>query len=547
MFIKPKKLIVIFVLLAITIALIGYFLINKKIEPAYLTAEVIRGEIGEEVLATGQIKRGEEIELGFKTGGAIAGIYVDVGQIVEVNQLLAEIETSQLAIQVQEARASLTYVQAELDKLLAGATDEEIAVQQALVESAQTGLNNAQKSLANVRATAEENLKTAYEDALSALDDAYLGINDTLNAVSSIQRTYFTSNDQQSLAVKEEKQTIEGAILKVSPYLSTAKQTLANKDIDVSLAEMQNALKTIFASLTAVREICETGIYRSSVSAANKTLLDNQRAYTNADIADILGSQQGISSANLTNQSNIDTAEGTVFSAEKTLDKVKKDLVLILAEPRSENIILAQAKVSQAEANVNLLLGQISQAKIFAPVSGQIARIGKEVGEIVQGSVSGGVISLIPLQPFVIEIDIAETDIGKVEINNECEIALDAFPEKTLSGRVIQIDPAETIIQGVVYYQVKISFESGGIDEEKIKPGMTAEVVILTALNQDALFIPQRAVSEKDGLKTVKVIRERQIETVEVQTGIRSGEGMVEILSGLREGDEIITFENGKK
>ena len=545
MFRINKKLGIIIALTLIGGGFTGYRLLNKNGESAYVTAKVVKGEIREEVLATGQVKRGEEIGLGFKTGGTIIDIYVGLGQMVESNQALAKIDTVQLEIQAQEARANLNYARAELDKLLAGATSEEIAVKQALVKSAQTNFANAQENLIDVKAIAEENLKAAYEDALNVLDDADLKINNSFNVVDLIQRYYFTYHDQESSKVKEEKSNIQTATLKTASFLAVAKASSKNQDIDMALSEMKSALKIIFNALSVIRDSCESSSYRSAVSAADKASLDGEKAYINGALADIIGSQQDISSTNLSNQSNINTAEGGVSSAKDDLDKAEKDFALISAKPRNEDLVLYQARVGQAEANVNLLLNQINQAKIFAPVSGQIIRIEKEIGETVQASSISPVISLIPVQPFEVEIDIAETDIGKVDVGNECKIVLDAFPEKTLSGRVVEIDPAETIIQGVVYYQVRVSFEDG-IGEERIKPGMTAEVIILTAFSQDALIIPQRAVAEKNGFKTVRVIMGEQIQAIEVKTGIRSSEGTIEIISGLQEGDEMITFENEK-
>ena len=66
---------------------------------------------------------------------------------------------------------------------------------------------------------------------------------------------------------------------------------------------------------------------------------------------------------------------------------------------------------------------------------------------------------MLPQSPFQVAVDIYEEDIVKVKIGNPVDIKLTAFPDKIFKGKVIAIDPAEKIIEGVVYYEVTIDFE----------------------------------------------------------------------------------------
>ena len=153
--------------------------------------------------------------------------------------------------------------------------------------------------------------------------------------------------------------------------------------------------------------------------------------------------------------------------------------------------------------------------------------------------VADPVISLLCVGKFQIEVDIPEADIAKVKLQDPVEISLDAFPDEIFTGKVIKIDPAETIIQGVVYYKVTVGFDK---TDKRIKSGMTAEVEIITKQKENVLLIPQRAVLIKNGKEMVRVLDEGEIKEVEVKTGIRGEEGKIEILSGLKEGDKVITF-----
>jgi len=172
-------------------------------------------------------------------------------------------------------------------------------------------------------------------------------------------------------------------------------------------------------------------------------------------------------------------------------------------------------------------------------VAGQITKKNKKIGEQVQASSSDSVFSLLPQEPFQIEVDIPEVDISNVELGNPCRITIDAFPEIEFEGEVIEIEPAETVISGVVYYKIKVNFD---LEFEGVKPGMTANVVIITDSKENALIIPQRAITEKEGKRFVKVPFEKSFKEIEIEIGIKGTRGEIEVVSGLEQGDEIITF-----
>lgn len=146
---------------------------------------VSRGNISQEVSESGVVKKGEEINLSFKNTDKIEKIYVGVGDKVKSGQILAKLETTQSEIELRESQAALEVAQAQLNKLLAGATSEEIKV-------AETEVKNNEISLE----ISKENLNQAYGDALNILDDTYLKIYNAFNTVVTIQRNYFNSNYQ---------------------------------------------------------------------------------------------------------------------------------------------------------------------------------------------------------------------------------------------------------------------------------------------------------------------------------------------------------------
>jgi len=512
---------------------------SKPKEPSFSIVKAYIGNISEEVSETGKVTKGETINVSFKGAGRIENIYVQTGENVAQGDVLARLEKSQLEIQLQEAQANLSLYQAQLDKLLTGATAEQIQVSQTAVSNKEVSLKNAQQSLINIKAQTEEDLNADYEDALNTLNDAFVKADNAYNAISLIQRTYFTKNDQEGLTVQEKEEDARIAVDQIENYASSAQNNPQQSNIDLAILRIKDNLLIISNALTLVRENCESINYRNAVASADKTSLDNHRSYINTAQNSVTASSQAIASIKLTNKIAIDQAEAAVLVAQGQFKAAQDDFSFLTAQPRSEDIDFNQAQVNQARAKVALLEKQISDSALKSPINGQIAKIQKEVGEQVQSPSADFVFSIIPQAPFQIEVDIPEVDIGKIAIDNKCQINLDAFPEQKFSGQVIEIDPAETIIGGVVYYKIKVSINE---DDSKIKSGMTANVIVVSASKTNVLIIPQRAVTEKNDKQWVKILDSKNPKEIEIQTGLKGNKGDVEVISGLNEGQEVITF-----
>ncbi len=163
-----------------------------------------------------------------------------------------------------------------------------------------------------------------------------------------------------------------------------------------------------------------------------------------------------------------------------------------------------------------------------------IAKVNKKVGELV--SSTDVVINFISPH-FEIDVDIPETDVAKLKLNDAVVITLDAFGDDVkFSGKVASIEPASTEIQDVVYYKVKMTLDD---TDKAIKSGMTANVTVSTASRENALYIPSRSVRTNDE-KYVRVLVGDEVKDTPVKLGLKADDGKIEVLSGLQEGDEVI-------
>jgi len=147
---------------------------------------------------------------------------------------------------------------------------------------------------------------------------------------------------------------------------------------------------------------------------------------------------------------------------------------------------------------------------------------------------------MIGLSTMQIEVDVPESDITKLAVGDQVAITLDAFSsDDKFLGTVTFIDPAATNIDGVVYYTTKVSFNE---KDDRIKSGMTADLTISTDSKEGVLVVPSRAVIYREGKKYVQTYQNSILNEVEVTTGLRGDGGLTEIIGGLEEGIDVVTF-----
>ncbi len=221
-------------------------------------------------------------------------------------------------------------------------------------------------------------------------------------------------------------------------------------------------------------------------------------------------------------------------SQEYRLESRKKNTIADYND--AYDIKTLETIVDQARADIEIQRLSIAEMILVAPVDGVIVAVNNEIGEIV--GQESAVISMISGESLRINVDVPETTIANIEIGQAVKITLDAFEDSTeWSGSVVKIDSAETIKGGAVYYETTVSFDAKDL---RIKPGMTANVWIKTATSKDVLLIPVSAVRKKDGKKIVQVLRDTAVVEKEVSVGLKNNAGMIEIISGLSLGEQVI-------
>ncbi len=570
--------------LGLLILLVGggvYAFLRPQKEIHYITAQIKRQKLVQTVSVTGTVKGASEIDLNFESPGVIKKILVKKGDKVKAGQLLAELRATTERSAVAEARANVAAARAQLNKLLAGATPEELQVARERVKNAEITYNNKVKELENLRnklAADEKNyydrVDSAKTDLADAKNNAVVTVkNELFDGKSALNRVNnILTNDDAKYTLSAQNSSLlpqaKDSHKQAEAMIATAQSLTDQAEISNSYTDTIAALDSALDALTKVADALSmtysvlantpaSSRYTQSEIDIDKANIKNDQATVSASISALQSSKTALTAAqsSLLNAENalaaflankdsqLQAAEGAVESAQGAWQLAQAELKLKEAKARPEDIALQKARVAQAEAALARAQARLEQMIIYAPTDGTITKVHYEEGEKVELGMP--VISMIGESGLEIEVDVPEADITKVKVGDQAVITLDAYGDDVkFKGVVVFIDPAETVIQDVVYYKVKVSLVD--IENYEIKPGMTANVDIITAEKDNVLVVPARAVKQ-NGVKYVEVLKNGQPQKREVQIGLKGDGGVIEVVSGLSEGEEVITFVNNKK
>lgn len=526
----------IFIILAAAVVGVVIFDWLRPKAAEYKTETARQGAIVEEVSETGSVKKGEAINLNFKTAGVISSIDVGKGDFVAAGRILAQLDDRQLQVQMAQARANLDLYKLQLEKIKRGASAEDINIIQSQAQSAQVARENAQKSLADARINADQKLNSANKTAADALSAAYIRAYNGYNFIDLLQRTYFAPQDDDSISVFETAQKISLAVLRLKQSADIAQAGGKDGGLDGVFANAKISLVEVESRLRFARGMCEKSPWRDSVSQTYKDSLDLHIGNMVAAQAAFNSAVEAIALQKAVNDLSINSAAGAADAALAAQKTAAGQLNKIEAAARAEDVGILEAQAAQARAQVALLELQIADSKLIAPADGQVSEINGAAGETVSPLAAAPLMVFLPADPYEVELDIYEEEAVKLSVGDPARISVVALGDEIFSGKVVFIAPAGRIINGVVYYRARIAFDG---DSERMKPDMTADVEIVTAQKDNVLLVSESALRRKDGGWYARVVENGVLREVAVQAGIRA-KGLVEIISGLAEGDQVI-------
>lgn len=223
-----------------------------------------------------------------------------------------------------------------------------------------------------------------------------------------------------------------------------------------------------------------------------------------------------------------------VMQAELQVAQAEANLATLLSSPSAEDLAVAEAQVAQARVGVETAMNSLNRAVLRAPFAGEVSSIDVHPGDTVAPGTP--VATLIEPRSYHIVVTIDESEIGQIAVGQEAAVALDAYPEETLQGRIARVELVGTLTQGIVTYDVTVEMEPTDLD---IRPMMTAAVDIVVDRKEAVLLVPSRALRRDGQGRYVEELRNGVPARVPVVTGLSSAQ-YTEVLDGLEEGQEII-------
>ena len=476
---------------------------GNETEPVRVT----RGTIIQEVTVTGKTKAIASVDLAFERGGRIARVNYGISASVGAGEAIAVLDQSELAAETLQAEADVAAKDAALAEAKRGTRLEEINISQVKADNARAA-----------RSDAVTNLRDRIADAYTKSDDAVRVKGDQFfsNPRSANPELTFVTDGTTEHALETGRLAIEKTLTDWSALIMDIPEPAIP---DVSRKSRTN-LNTVKAFLNTAALALTSLTANTQVS---QTTLDGWRS-------DISTARTNVNTA----LSNLTAADEKLRTAESNLAVAENELALARAGSTPETIAAKEAELERARATVLLNRAQLERTVLRAPFAGLITRQDAKAGEIVGANIT--LVSLISKEGLEIEANVPEVDIGKVQVGNPATIALDALAGEKFTGKVIVVEPGETIVDGVVNYKVRIILNER---DARLKSGLTADLRIETLRKPGVLVLPQYAVRETaDGA----FVRKRENNTVVERTvvlGARGQDGNVEIVSGIAEGDVI--------
>lgn len=199
---------------------------------------------------------------------------------------------------------------------------------------------------------------------------------------------------------------------------------------------------------------------------------------------------------------------------------------------QSEVIKQAQSALSQAA----LSLKKYSNT-IIAPTSGTLSGFTLQEGQLFTGGESVKVANIYTGAKPSLTVNLTEIDVLKIKPGLKANITLDSQTDQSFTGKVVSVDKAGTQTSGVSVYPVSIVFD---LTADSVLPNMAATANIILDLSPNTLSVPTSAITTSNNQSTVRVLENGQPKEVIVTLGL-SNDSSTEILTGLNEGDQVIT------
>jgi HlyD family secretion protein len=563
----------------LAIMVVGFIFAPNAEETRIETVKAEVADLVDEVSVTGSVKPIKEADLAFEVSGKVNAVkvvenqFVDAGAVLfelDRNNFFAQAQTSRAQVEIEQARvmqyeAQVTSEKARLADLKTGAKPAEISLKETQVTNLEMKLENAELDYQIAKETAESDLQLAYINLQSGVQEAFNTAYNSLLELTDMQLESFYNSSMETFGLEINKAKAAEVLIgannagkwssrAISQSNGGVKQTLSKVTTIKNNSTLDSLAQDVITGLNYLLNAYNSLELDSAEFNKHSATISTQKTAINSSVKSLTTLQNAIVAQVNNNKSSVLTKEIALNNAANNLSEGNSNLNLsrssasVKAIEAQESVVnqsraslkAQKASLKAAQGRLNEVYAELNKRVLRAPYSGVVTNIDVELGEI---ALSNNIVAkLLGEGAYEIKADIPETDLSKVKIGNKAILDLDAYSNEVLNATVTNINEAAELVDGVPVYEITLRFDK---DYDFVKSGMTANIDILVDESDGVISVPIRAV--EDG--KIRILLENGIvELRSVETGLRSSDGLLEILSGVNPGEEVVIFmEDDKK
>ncbi|MFA6338992.1 MAG: efflux RND transporter periplasmic adaptor subunit [Candidatus Paceibacterota bacterium] len=522
-------------------------------ETRYVLDTVKKGTIISSVTGSGQVSASNTVELKSKASGDVVYLANLEGQSVKSGTLIARLDTTSADKTVRDAQANLDSAKLSLEKTKQPADTLSLL-------QAQNAITNAEQS----KKQAQDDLNKAYDDAFTAISNAFLDLPTVITGVQSVLYDNDYSSSQSNISYYND--LVQSWDTNVSNYRDNAASTYqtARTAYDKNFldykstsryADTQTIEKLLNETYATTKSISESVKSSSDLlSFVKDQLTTHNRNFPSQLTTDqtSLGTYTSKANSNLLSLLNmintIKNDKNSIANSDLTIQEKTESLKKLQAGADTLDIQSSELSIKQRENALLDAQDTLANYYIRAPFDGVVAKINITALDSVS---SGTSVATLVTKQKIAELSLNEVDAAKVKVGQKATLTFDAISDLSIAGQVSQVDSIGTVSQGVVTYAIKINFDT---QDDRVKSGMSVSASIITDSKQDVLVVPSSAVKSQNGTSYVEIFSPALTATSgtqgtpsatapkqqTVEVGL-SDDTSIEIISGLKEGDQIVT------
>ena len=490
---------------------------QQETAAVYTEAAAERRSITKSLTSSGTLEPADSYVVSTLVSGEILSDTFEEGDLVEKDQLLYTLDSS-------DADTSQT--------------------------QAQNSLTQAQNSLTQAEKNYDQTMKSKYPraDMSGTVEEVYVQNGDTVSAGTQILKIVgdknliidflfsyaapedFSVGQTATIYVDGFVDTITGTVVAVSKSTATTGATESNG------SQTTNGRQVVTVRVKAENPGLITAGYTASAVIGNYTSYGNSTVNVGATsiiTASVSGKVEGLN-----------FLPGDPISDGQQICTITGDTVDNQVDNAQNSIDSAQISLNNAQTNLQNAQKKLDDYSVTAPISGTVVTKTAKAGDKIEGGSTGTLCTIYDLSYLEMTMAIDELDIGQVAVGQSVRITADAVPDQTYSGTVTKVSVAGTTSGGITTYPVTVRID----ETDGLRPGMNVDAEIVIESRDNVLAVPSGAVNRGDTVLVTAdspsaanaLDREPPEGYVYVQIGIGvDDDSYVEITSGLQEGDTV--------